>query len=222
MRNIKTYASCWCDHRGEFATGYPNGRAIEQGRNSPTECNRVQRSAMGKQVKPNTESQAGLVVARNGCVVMSAVRCRQSGVGFPPGTFNGEEGGDFHWIGVTLVSFRAGGAKADGSREAIVAWALAGGGQPGFAGWARSRGRAVAIRDQRKAHSGEVFGFEFGPWLDIATERVRSRSPCGVRTRDKYTKRTPASFSGKRCEERARQESGRLSGRIARSTSVCS
>ncbi len=31
---------------------------------------------------------------------------------------------------------------------------------------------------------------EFGPWLTIPTEPVRSRSPCGVRTRDECTKRT--------------------------------
>jgi hypothetical protein len=112
MRNIKTYASCWCGHRGECATGYPNGRAIEQGRNSPIECNRVQRSAIGKRAESNIENQAGLGVARSGCVAISAVRCRQSGVGFPPRTLKWEEGGDSHLSGSTLASFRAGGGKS--------------------------------------------------------------------------------------------------------------
>ena len=32
---------------------------------------------------------------------------------------------------------------------------------------------------------------EFDPWLAVKSARVRSRKPCGVRTRDKSTKRTP-------------------------------
>ena len=31
---------------------------------------------------------------------------------------------------------------------------------------------------------GRGFGFEFGPWLAISIEQMRSRSPCDVRTRD--------------------------------------
>ncbi len=33
--------------------------------------------------------------------------------------------------------------------------------------------------------------FEFDPWLAVKSARGRSRKPCGVRTRDKSTKRTP-------------------------------
>ena len=34
------------------------------------------------------------------------------------------------------------------------------------------------------------FGFEFPPWLAISSERVRSRNPCGIRTRDECSKRS--------------------------------
>ncbi len=38
---------------------------------------------------------------------------------------------------------------------------------------------------------GRGFGFEFGRWFAITTDRVHSRNPCGVRTRDKSAKRIP-------------------------------
>ncbi len=44
------------------------------------------------------------------------------------------------------------------------------------------------------------FGFEFGLWLAVSTEPLRSRSLYGVRTRDECTKRT--SWSGIRGEGR--------------------
>ena len=49
--------------------------------------------------------------------------------------------------------------------------------------------RCVAILDQNDVVGGEVFGFVFGPWLAISTERVRSLNPCAIRTRDECTKR---------------------------------
>jgi hypothetical protein len=76
--------------------------------------------------------------------------------GFPHQTLSWEEGGDFHFIGSTLVSFRAGGYEADGSTEAVFACALAESGRSGVGLWARSRGRAVAIPDQSQVLSGEV------------------------------------------------------------------
>ena len=40
---------------------------------------------------------------------------------------------------------------------------------------------------------GRGFGFKFGQRLATSTERARSRSPCGVRARDKCTKRSGGS-----------------------------
>ena len=48
----------------------------------------------------------------------------------------------------------------------------------------RAAGRAAAILGQSDVPRGQGFGFEFGRWLASSTERVRSRSPCGVRMRD--------------------------------------
>jgi hypothetical protein len=57
---------------------------------------------------------------------------------------------------------------------------------PGVSGRGPRRGGSGSKRHGR----GRGFGFEFGRWLATSTERVRSRSPCGVRTRDECTKRT--------------------------------
>jgi hypothetical protein len=162
----------------------------EQRRNSPTECNRVQKSAMGKEAETDTESQAGVAVARSESVAVVAVHWRQLGGGFPPQTLNGEEGEDSYLIGRTLASFRAGGYGAIGSTEAFFACALAESGRSGVGVWAKSRGRAAVDSGPKPGDFRRGFGFEFGPWLAISTGRVRSRSPCGVRTRDEDTKRT--------------------------------
>jgi hypothetical protein len=114
------------------------------------------RSAMDTDAETNTERQAVFAVARGDSVALTALRCRQSGAGFPRRTLNWEEGGDFQWIGRALASFRAGGHEADGSTEAVFACALAESGLSGFGVWARSRGRAVAIRDRSDVLSGEV------------------------------------------------------------------
>ncbi len=65
----------------------------------------MQKVAMGKEAKTNTESQAGLDVARGGYLGLSAIRRRQSGAGFPSRTLNGEDGGGFHSSAITLASF---------------------------------------------------------------------------------------------------------------------
>jgi hypothetical protein len=44
--------------------------------------------------------------------------------------------------------------------------------------------------------AGQGFGFEFRTWLAVLIERIRSRSSCGVRTRDEYTKRTGVVIGG--------------------------
>ncbi len=87
----------------------------------------------------------------------------QSSTGLPPRTLNGEEGGDSQWNCITFVSFRARGNEADGSTEAVSTRALAEGGRSGFGEWARSRGRAVAIRGPKPGAFGRGFGVEFGP-----------------------------------------------------------
>jgi hypothetical protein len=111
---------------------------------------------MGQDAETNTERQAGFAVARGDFVALAALRCRPSGAGFPRRTLNLEEREDFRWIGRTLPSFRAGGHEADGSTEAVFVCALAESGQAGFGGWARSLGRAVAIRDKSQVRSGEL------------------------------------------------------------------
>jgi hypothetical protein len=114
---------------------------------------------MGKDAETNTERQAGFAVARGDSVALTALRCRQSGARFPRRTLNWEEGGDFQWIGRALASFRARGYEANGSTEAVFTCTLAESGRSRFGGWAGSRGRAVAIRDQSQVLSGGGFGF---------------------------------------------------------------
>jgi hypothetical protein len=77
----------------------------------------------------------------------SLVREFSKAQGFPPRTLTGEEGEDFHSSGITLVSFRARGYKPDGSTGVVFTCALAESGRSGVRVRARSRGRAVAIRD---------------------------------------------------------------------------
>ncbi len=153
QRNIKTYGSGWCGGRDECATRYPNRRAVGP---AAKFAYRVRESAMGQDAETNTERQAVFAVARGDSVAPTALRRRQSGAGFPRRTLNWEEGGDFQWIGRALASFRAGGHNADGSTEAVFACAVAESGPPGFGVWARSRGRAVAIRGRSDLLSGEV------------------------------------------------------------------
>jgi hypothetical protein len=56
--------------------------------------------------------------------------------------------------------------------------------QPGLL--SRRAGPTMSLGD--RAGEGR---FEFDPWLAVKSARVRSRKPCGVRMRDKSTKRTP-------------------------------
>jgi hypothetical protein len=126
-------------------------------------AHRVQKEVQwAKTLRPIPKGRQAFAVARGDSVALTALRCRQSGAGFPRRTLNWEEGGDFQWIGRALASFRAGGHEADGSTEAVFACALAESGLSGFGVWARSRGRAVAIRDQNDVLSDEVSGLHPG------------------------------------------------------------
>ncbi len=167
---------------------------MNQGRNSATECQKAQ---WVNSVHPIPKGRQDLMLCGVGSAALTAVRCRRSCAGIPPKSLNGEEGGDFRLIAITLASFRAGGHDRDGSREAVFAWALAEDGRPGFGGWVKVVGRAVAIRVQSQVLSGEASASSSGLLLTSPTKRGRSRSPCGVRMRDKCTKRE----SGRRAEE---------------------
>jgi hypothetical protein len=132
---------------------------------------------MRKKSETNTGSQAGIAVARSDFVALSASYCRRSSTGLPPRILNGEKGGDFQWIGRTLASFRAGGFESYGSTEAIFTCALAEGGRHGFGVWARSRRRAVAIRDQSQVLSGEVSAWSSG-WFHCGEHPQHSCPTC--------------------------------------------
>ena len=88
------------------------------------------------------------------------------------------------------ISFRAGGKDAVESTEAVFARVLAEGGGLGVGGWRASRAAPCGDSGSKRRARGRGFGVEFGRWLVTSTERMRSRSPCGVRTRDECTKRS--------------------------------
>ncbi len=121
-------------------------------------------------------------------VVVSSAR-------FAPRTLNWEEGEDLLFCAIISYHFgpRERRCWIDRSRFRMDTC-----GSPGTRIWGveRSAGRAAAILGRSDAARGRGFGFEFGRWFAITTDRVHSRNPCGVRTRDESTKRT-------------RQESGR-------------
>ncbi len=88
------------------------------------------------------------------------------------------------WYHFGIISHQ--GREAGGSTEDMFALAFAEGGRTGFGVCARSR----AAPWRFGARPGGRFGFEFGRWLATSTERVHSRSPCGIRVRDECTKRS--------------------------------
>jgi hypothetical protein len=137
----------------------------EQRRNSPTECNRVQKSAMGKEAETDTESQAGVAVARSESVAVVAVHWRQLGGGFPPQTLNGEEGEDSYLIGRILASFRAGGTELLDRPKLFSHVHLRRAADPEL-GCGPSRGAAPRwIRAQSQVISGEVSASNSGRGL---------------------------------------------------------
>jgi hypothetical protein len=104
-------------------------------------------------------------VARNGCVGLTAIRCRQSGAGFPPRTLNWKEGEGFslHFASLSY-HFAPGGQKLMDRAKPFSHLHLRRTADPDL-GVGQVAGRAVAIRDESQVQSGEVFGFELGSWL---------------------------------------------------------
>ena len=81
-----------------------------------------------------------------------------------------------------LESVRAREQESGGSSKVILAIALADCGGPGCGG-RRRRWAAPSCFWAKVGRSRARFPLRPGPWLVMPTERTRSRSPCGVRTR---------------------------------------
>jgi hypothetical protein len=65
----------------------------------------VQDSAMGKEAETCSESQAGLAVAQDDTVALTALHCRQASAGSAHRILNDEEGEDFLCFWYQKVSF---------------------------------------------------------------------------------------------------------------------
>ncbi len=149
----------------------------------------MQTTAIGKEAKIKTETQAGRAVAQDDSVDLAALPRRQSSARLARGNLNWEGRRGSSVFGLIWHHFARRGKELMERpkpfshmhlRRAVDADLEAGAGRGSRRGDSASRRRA----------RGRGFGFEFGRWLAIFTGRLRSLNPCGIRARDEYTKRS--------------------------------
>ena len=150
----------------------------------------MQTTAMGKEAKIKTETRAGPAVAQDDSVGLAAfaaasVECKARCPESEPGSKATILNSCYHF-GIILIQ----GQEADRSTEAVFACALAEGGRPGLAGWARSWAAPWRFWVKTTPWRAGVSASNLGRWLAISTGRLRSLNPCGVRARDECSKRS--------------------------------
>jgi hypothetical protein len=144
---------------------------------------------MGKKAETKTETQAGQAVAQDGSVALTALPCRRLSAGFasPESELGGTRGSSV--LCYQKISFCGRGKKLLDRPKPFLNMHLRRATDPDWRGGALREPQRGDSGSKRRAR-GRGFGFEFGRWLATSTERVHSRSPCGVRTRDECTKRS--------------------------------